>query len=306
MTSLESPLVNDLIRLALTEDLHAGDITSEACIAAGEGAEAVVRAREPLVVCGLPLAAQVCACYATFSSIPVRVSEVLVREGQQVGPQTPLVILEGELKALLSIERTLLNLLQRLSGVASYTQTVVEQAGALTILDTRKTTPGWRMLEKYAVRVGGGKNHRASLGEMVLVKNNHVDCQQGGTAAERMRVALTRVQRHVGPYTRVEVEVRSEEELEAALPFNPHSIMLDNMGDAQISRAVGIIRAYAQSAPAAGGNARVGSPFIEVSGGVTPERLAKLVGLGVHGVSMGALTTKATNKDISMSVRLKP
>ncbi|RIL11901.1 MAG: hypothetical protein DCC75_01400 [Proteobacteria bacterium] len=158
----------------------------------------------------------------------------------------------------------------------------------IELMDTRKTTPGWRLLEKYAVRVGGATNHRLSLGDMLLVKNNHVDAQQDKSRAQRMRTALRRIMKAKARKIGLEVEVRDLEELRAALEFKVPRIMLDNMNDRKVALAVEIVRRVAPET------------FIEVSGGVEMDRFKTLRKLGVNAVSMGSLTSQVRSVDISL------
>jgi nicotinate-nucleotide pyrophosphorylase (carboxylating) len=209
----------------------------------------------------------------------------LVDDGARVADADWLCELHGSTQHLLAIERTVLNFLQRMSGVATYTHSFCEQAKGLHVLDTRKTMPGWRVLDKYATRVGGARNHRTSLGDMVLVKNNHIDAHPGG-----IRAALAAVLAQKPLYMPWEVEVRDLTELAIALEFKPTIVMLDNFSDILISDAVALVRQNSHQ------------PLIEVSGGVHRERLSSLGALGIDAVSVGALTTQATNVDISMRI----
>jgi nicotinate-nucleotide pyrophosphorylase (carboxylating) len=241
-----------------------------------------VIAREELVTCGLPLVPVIFARLGWEVSI-----SLLVDEGEQVTEGVPLVVLEGSTRHLLSAERTILNFLQRMSGVATYTRRVVDVAHGITVLDTRKTMPGWRLLEKYSVVVGGGKNHRMHLGEMILVKNNHIDAHRGDIAG------LFEMLRHAKPwYTPVQCEVRTIEELLRVLPCQPELLLFDNMEDDRLAEALRFLEGIENP------------PLVEVSGNVPPARLATLAALGVRCVSMGGLTTRATNVDISL--RLTP
>ncbi len=275
-----TPAVKKLVALALEEDLAFGDITASLAVPEERTSRAHVVARQKLVVCGLAIVHEVVE--AGGWSIQV---DVLRQDGLEVDNETVLVELAGPTRALLAAERTILNFLQRLCGVATFVRQVCAVAPGLTILDTRKTMPGWRYLDKYAVRTGGARNHRFSLGDMILVKNNHIDAHPHG-----MRAALCAVKSGKPPYMRWEVEVRNLEELAVALEFSPDIIMLDNFPDDMIRQSVEIVRA------------RTPSPLLEVSGGVTKERLAALATLGVDAVSIGALTTRAPNADISMRI----
>lgn len=211
--------ITKLIELALLEDCITQDVTS-LCVVPVElrGAGKVI-AREELVYCGGPLVQRI----VEVSTLPVTVKNC-ESEGQLVADGTTLCILEGNMRALLSLERTALNFLQRLSGVATTTHRFVSQAHGLTVLDTRKTMPGWRLLDKYAVRIGGGHNHRMNLSDMILIKNNHIDAHAGDIKCVQ---ALLDKRPSSIP---VEVEVRTVDELSKVLKeMRPDRILLDNM-----------------------------------------------------------------------------
>lgn len=292
-----TPLIRKIIDLAIAEDLAMGDVTTRLTVEHGRRGLGRVVAREELVVCGLPLIHEIFTAAAWAANV-----KVLHQEGEVVQTDTVLAEVEGELAALLACERTVLNFLQRMSGVAATTRDLIRQAHGIQVLDTRKTIPGWRSLDKYAVRVGGGKNHRNNLGDMVLVKNNHVDAARRGahklSSGEKMRETLTKIWREnlsegaslKAPWMPIEVEVRNDEELAVALEFEPTVVMLDNFDDTMIIRAFELIR---QKRPAT---------RVEVSGGITPERLGRLKLLGVDTVSVGRITTHAVNRDISMRI----
>jgi len=182
---LESPLIGKLVDLALQEDLGQGDPTSKLCLDAQHRSRAFIIAKESFTVCGLPLLEVI----ARRAKSRIKI-EIIVKEGSKVKAGRPLAKISGPTREILACERTMLNFLQRLSAISTQTSRIVDCARGLTVLDTRKTTPGWRLLEKYAVRVGGGANHRLSLGDMLLIKNNHVDAQRGADRAQRMRTAL--------------------------------------------------------------------------------------------------------------------
>jgi len=279
---LDSTLVQKIIDLALEEDLSGGDITSTLTVPEGKGGAGELVAKEPLVVCGLPLVGRILQTVSHGSGqVKLHTSE-----GQKVQKGAVLATIQADLRSLLAAERTILNFLQRLSGVATLTARVCGRARGVAVLDSRKTTPGLRVLEKYAVRTGGGRNHRFSLGDMILVKNNHIDAN-GGSVSK----TLSRLHASAPLYMPVEVEVRSIDELIEALPFNPAVVMLDNMNDREIKRALSVIQQSGQAMQ------------VEISGGVTAERIPKLKSLGVKIVSMGALTTQAQNVDISMRIK---
>lgn len=275
-----SPLIRKLVTLALEEDLVHADITANLAVPVTHRSRAQVLARERLVVCGLGII----GCIVEEGRFSLQVSE-RAAEGTEVQAGAVIAELEGSTREILAAERTILNFLQRLCGVATHTRKVIEQANGLVVLDTRKTMPGWRALDKHATSVGGARNHRMSLGDMVLVKNNHVDANPGG-----MRGALEGVVAGMPLNMAWEVEVRNIDELRIALEFHPTIIMLDNFSDEGIAEAMPIIVSAARR------------PMVEASGGVRPERLAALKALGVDAVSAGFLTTHAPNVDISMRV----
>lgn len=270
-----------LIDLALEEDLSSGDITAELTIDERQSGRAELIAKEALVVCGGPLIG------AIAEQAHMEIScKLHYEEGGAAHPGQAIAELQGGLRHLLMLERTILNFMQRTCGVATYTRAFCKAANGITVLDTRKTMPGWRYLDKYSVRTGGGANHRKNLGEMVLVKNNHIDAN-GGSVEKTLRCVYA----GKAPYIPVEVEVRTLDELRAALPFRPNMIMLDNMSNQNIAQALEIC---AQQAP---------ETSIEISGGITESRLAELKSLGVKSISVGGLTTRARNVDISMAIR---
>lgn len=276
----DSPLVHRLVSLALDEDQARDDITAKITVPAGHASKAKVIARQRLVVCGLDIVPVIVKEGGWGLSVAKRATD-----GAWADDGDILVELAGSTRELLAAERTILNFLQRFSGVATSTRVFCEGITGLTILDTRKTMPGWRLLDKYAVRTGGATNHRLSLADMVLVKNNHIDAHPGG-----IKGALSDVVAHKPDGMPWEVEVRNLDELRVALSFKPTMIMLDNFKDDALTEAVGVVRASAHK------------PTLEVSGGVSKSRLAVIQATGVDAVSVGALTTQAPNVDISMRI----
>jgi nicotinate-nucleotide pyrophosphorylase (carboxylating) len=266
-----------LIELAIVEDIGPGDATSEAVLSPGLTLHAMIVAKNVGIVAGLPVAE------AVFS----RVDSALcftphVRDGDRVAPGDLVAEVEGPARGMLAAERTALNFLQRLSGIATLTRAFVDAVAGIgaTILDTRKTHPGYRVLEKYAVRMGGGQNHRMSLYDMLLVKDNHIEAAEGITAAvERARAAHSNLP--------IEVEVKNLDELREALTLDVDRIMLDNM-DLDEMRAAAEIAA--------------GRVPLEASGNVTLERVADIAATGVDYISIGALTHSAPALDLSMAV----
>ena len=270
-------LIQPVVAAALAEDLgRAGDVTAQACIDADARLAATFGVRQSGTVAGLA-----CARLAVLALDPYARFEVLAADGDRVEAGEVLARVEANARALLSAERTALNLLGRLSGVASLTRTyvdVIEGTGA-RIADTRKTTPGLRHLEKYAVRCGGGLNHRFGLDDAILIKDNHVAaCGGVGEALKRARAAA-------GHLMKIEVEVDSLAQLEEALPHRPDVIMLDNFDLDDLAAAVRM----------AGGEVT-----LEASGGVNLQTVRGIAESGVQVISVGALTHSATVLDIGL------
>lgn len=278
MPTLLAPSVHRLIDLALEEDLGRGDVTTLAVVPAGTQAQASIVAREKLVLAGLP------AAEAVFAAVdPAIDAKPLFADGDRVPARAPVMTLRGPAASLLAAERTALNFLQRLSGVATTTAAFVAAAGSsLRIVDTRKTTPGWRALEKAAVRAGGGHNHRFDLGGGVLIKDNHL-ALAGGVAA-----AVRRARAQAPHPLKIEVEVDTLEQLDQALEAGADVVLLDNFTSGDLVAAVARVR---QVTP---------RPLLEASGGVTLDRIPELARSGVDLVSIGALTHSAPAVDLSM------
>lgn len=283
--SLDLEEVSRLVDLAIREDAGSGDITSETLFDPGHLSRGVVLVHEEGVIAGLPV----------FRAVYRRISGAVrcafrVREGEAVGAGQEVVDLQGPTIMLLMGERTALNFLQRLSGIATLTRRLAGRAAGkgITLLDTRKTTPGLRSLEKYAVRIGGGRNHRMDLSEMCLVKENHI------AAAGGISAALEKMMRGGTGGKAVEVEVKDLRELEEALKFPIDRIMLDNFSPEEISKAVERIRL-------AFGKGR--GPKIEVSGGIGEGNIEAYFLDGVDYISVGALTHSARALDISMNLQ---
>ncbi len=277
MFELPSVVVDPVVDLALREDLASGDLTTEACIDAEARAVAHAVARERLVCCGGPVFARVFA--RLDASLEARAH---VAEGARVDAGARLWTVSGRARAILMGERVALNLVQRMCGIATQTRAHVDAVpdgcGA-RITDTRKTTPGLRALERYAVRVGGGHNHRDDLGAAVLVKDNHVAACGGVRAAiERARAAV--------PHTaKIECEVDSLQQLDEALDAGVDIVLLDNMPTRKVVEAV---------------RRAAGRALIEASGGVTIERVAELARAGVDAISVGALTHSVRAADVGL------
>jgi len=289
------PQTEQLISLALQEDLAFGDLTSQAIFPATHRSSARLLAREDLVLCGIAVAKRV------FERVdPALKINCLARDGQSLQAGEAIMQLEGSTIALLSAERTALNFLQRLSGIATQAKRFADVARAVQngaceartnksgvtqvgvrIADTRKTTPGWRALEKYAVRCGGCYNHRFSLGEHVMIKDNHV------AAAGSISKAVAAARQAAPHLSRIEVEADTLRQVDAAVAAGADVILLDNMQPAQIRTAVQRI---------------AGRALVEISGGVNLNNLADYVLPGVDVISIGALTHSAVAADLSMDI----
>jgi nicotinate-nucleotide pyrophosphorylase (carboxylating) len=270
--------IQSLIQLALSEDIGRGDATTELLIDAHLQATALLFIKQSARVAGLPVVE------AVFRELDPTVKVTrLVAEGADVTGKTAVCELRGNARSILTGERTALNFLARLSGIATKTRDAVQELeGTRTkLLDTRKTTPGWRELEKYAVRTGGGYNHRFGLDDMILIKDNHIALAGG------VKEAVMRARSGSALSLKIEVEVDTLEQLETALECGPDMILLDNMNDAELSRAVQIT------------NGRVP---LEASGNMTIERLRSVAQTGVDYISMGALTHSAVSVDVGLDI----
>jgi nicotinate-nucleotide pyrophosphorylase (carboxylating) len=273
---LEPGAYREIVRRALAEDLGWGDVTTDATVAAEQRARGVILVKSACVIAGLEVALE------TFRQLDPRVTvEVLRSDGDACTPGDVVARLQGSAAALLTAERTALNFMQRMSGTATITRRFVDAAGGrITILDTRKTTPTLRVLEKYSVRAGGGTNHRQGLDDGILIKDNHVRLAGGvAVAVQRMRAA--------GQQMPIEVEAQSLDQVDAAVAAGADVILLDNLTTAEIVEAIGRI----------GGRAKT-----EISGGVTLGRLPELAATGADYVSVGALTHSAPAADLSFEL----
>ena len=270
-------LVAEVVRAALAEDLgRGGDVTSQACVPADARLRCVFAARRPGVAAGLD-----CARLAVLALDPAADFKAMAADGDQIAAGDRIAWVDANARALLAAERTALNLLGRLSGIATLTRAyvdAVEGTGA-RIVDTRKTTPGLRALEKYAVRCGGGVNHRFGLDDAILIKDNHIAaCGSVAEAVRRARAAA-------GHLMKVEVEIDGLDQLEAALEHGPDVVMLDNFSLVDLAEAVRLTA----------GRAR-----LEASGGVTLETVRAIAETGVDVISVGALTHSASVLDIGL------
>jgi len=276
MEPLAAGAYRDLVRAALAEDRGHGDATSAATITEGQRARGVVVAKADIVIAGLDVAAE------AFRQVdPTAVVEVRWSDGARVQAGEVVAVVTGDARALLEAERTALNFLQRLCGIATLTAKFVDAAaGGITVLDTRKTTPGFRALEKYAVRCGGGTNHRMRLDDGILIKDNHKRLAGG------VREAAERAMKG-GHGLPVEVEVETLAEVDEVLATGVPRILLDNFTTYDIREAVSRVAGRAE---------------IEISGGVTLARIPELATTGARYVSVGALTHSAPSADLSFEL----
>jgi nicotinate-nucleotide pyrophosphorylase (carboxylating) len=277
---LSAAEIRRAVRAALAEDIGSGDATTLATVPANATAKAVMRAREPLVVAGLDFAE------AAFCELSPKIKiERLSRDGQRIVAGKILLKISGPARAILSAERVALNFLQRLSGIATTTAQFVEaiRGTSAQILDTRKTTPGWRRFEKYAVTCGGGKNHRIGLFDMILIKDNHLAALRNETP-NAIAAAIRRARKKF-PMLKVEVEADTLKQVEQAVNARADFILLDNMDLKQLRQAVKIV------------NGRVET---EASGGVNLKTVHAIAGTGVDFISVGALTHSARAVDIGL------
>jgi nicotinate-nucleotide pyrophosphorylase (carboxylating) len=284
-----------LVKWALSEDVGSGDITTLNALPAGVGARAVIVIKEPGVVAGLELAR------LTFRELdPALKFEALAQDGDRVQAGVALARVFGSAGSILTGERTALNFLQRLTGVATLTRRFVDrvQGTGAVILDTRKTTPGLRYLEKYAVKMGGGENHRFALWDMYLVKDNHIRAAGGLTAA------LDRIQR-TRQDVPLEVEVESLAQLREALRPEVDRILVDNRPVEEVARAVEDVDRWCREHPPEARRLRKGArrrPEIEVSGGITLANVRPFAETGVDYVSVGALTHSCPAVNLSLEI----
>jgi len=282
----EAACADRLIELALEEDFDGrGDLTAEATIPFDAQSACVFVARQPGVLCGLPIVERLAVRFGLSDDW-----SPALEDGDMLKPGTRIARLAGSTRAILGLERTALNFLQRLSGVASLTARFVQavEGTSAAILDTRKTTPGWRALEKYAVRAGGGVNHRMGLYDAVLIKDNHRAWLAAEDDADPIALAIDRARRHAPCGATVEIEVDTLEQFDRALAKRPDIILLDNFGLDTLAEAVRLR------------HARAPEVRLEASGGIR-ESTARAVALtGVDRISVGALTHSPPALDIGL------
>jgi nicotinate-nucleotide pyrophosphorylase (carboxylating) len=274
--------VRHLIQASIEEDLGRGDVTTESTIAEHVISRARLITKQEVVLAGMKVFIEVYA--ALDSAVHIKPSR---KDGDLLIPGTAIAELEGPARSLLAGERVALNFLQRLCGIATLTRRYVDAVRGynVEIVDTRKTTPGWRLLEKYAVRVGGGKNHRHDLGDGVLIKDNHI------VAAGGIRLAVEMARRHSHHLLKVEVEVETLEQVEEALQAGAEVIMLDNMPPAMLAEGVKMID---------------GRALVEASGGISLESVIDVARTGVDLISVGRLTHSAPAADIHVEFDIPP
>ncbi len=283
--ALPRHVLDDLIDRALGEDLGSGDLTSECCVEPGTQAVARAVARQSLVVCGGEVFARVFTQVDRDTQV-----ELLHPDGASVASDAVLWQVRGSARSLLSAERVALNFTQRMCGIATAArqyQSAVAEGHQTRVTDTRKTTPGLRVLERYAVRVGGAYNHRDNLGSAVLIKDNHI------IAAGSITATVERAKARAPHSSRIEVEVNTLTEVSEALRASADIIMLDNMDTPTVREALSLVH----DTKGAGG-----APIIEVSGGITLERIGELSAAGVDVISSGALTHSVPAADISLEL----
>jgi nicotinate-nucleotide pyrophosphorylase (carboxylating) len=282
MNQLNEDILARIVTAAVEEDVGAGDITANSVIEKNRQAKAEIVVEETCVVAGLPVAKLL---YETIDEELDFQKEV--EDGKAVGKATVIARLYGSARTILTGERVALNFLQRLSGIATLTSRFVEKTRQFgtKIMDTRKTTPGLRYLEKYAVRVGGGSNHRMGLYDMFLIKDNHLSAV-GEERSQAIPIAIERA-RKFNPNVQVEIEVESLQEFEQALQAQPDMILLDNMPVAEINEAVRMAK---------------GETVLEASGGVALENVEEVARTGVDCISIGALTMAARGINMKMEL----
>ncbi len=270
-------ILTETVRRALSEDIDRGDLTSEACVESTTEGTAKLNAREPIVVCGLPILEEV------YTQVDLLVDvERHVEDGDRCDSGMTLATISGPATSILLGERVALNFMQRLTGVSTMTKRFVDalpDGSSTRITDTRKTTPGLRAFERYAVRCGGGHNHREDLGAAVLIKDNHI------AAAGGVRHAVQRARAYAPHTCRIECEVDTPGQLQEALAAGADIVMLDNFDDEQVRHALTVVD---------------GRALVEVSGGITLDRVARLGALGVDVISVGALTHSSPARDLGL------
>ena len=277
-----------LIQMAIAEDLGQGDVTSELLFKAGATAKANIISREEIVVCGMDIAAEILRCYDERLKLKVRIGD-----GEAAHVASRLATIEGPLRPMLSAERVMLNFLQRLSGIATTTRKYVQaiQGTKAKIYDTRKTMPGWRILEKYAVRCGGGHNHRIGLYDGILIKDNHL-AQLGRNFQPKLREIIGRARKVKGvKFIAVEVD-HVDDQLNYVLEIPGIDIvLLDNMGQWQLKHAVEMRDEMCGKGK---------KPLLEASGNITLDNVSAIAQCGIDRIAVGAITHSARAVDLGL------
>ncbi len=274
----ENILIDRIVEQALLEDIGTGDITSESIVPYDLKAKGIIKTSEEGVVAGLDI------IYLVFKKLDPEICfQSKIKDGKNILPGEVLAKISGSARTILKGERVALNFLQRMSGIATITSKFCQQVKdfPVRIVDTRKTTPGLRILEKYAVRMGGGHNHRFGLYDTVLIKDNH------RAVAGGIKSAVNSVQKQISHTVKIEVEVENLSQLQEALKVQVDIIMLDNMDLETMKEAVKIVK---------------GKTLIEASGEITLEKVRKIAQIGVDLISVGALTHSVKSLDISMEI----
>ena len=274
----ENILIDKIIEQALLEDIGTGDITTESIIPSNLKAKGIIKTSEEGIVAGLDI------IYLVFKKLDPEICfQSKIKDGNKILPGEILAEITGPARTILKGERVALNFLQRMSGIATITSKFCQKAKDLPvrIVDTRKTTPGLRILEKYAVRMGGGHNHRFGLYDAVLIKDNHIAVAGG------IKSAVNSVQKQISHTVKIEVEVENLSQLQEALKVQVDIIMLDNMDLETMKEAVKMVK---------------GKTLIEASGGITLEKVRKIAQTGVDLISIGALTHSVKALDINMEI----
>ena len=293
MTDLDKKRVDAIVRFALKEDVWTGDLTSQAVLDRFLKADGVIVSREDAVICGMDIAERIFA--AVDCSLRFRPA---VKDGDIIHPGMEIAFIEGEAHSILKAERTALNFMSLMSGVATNTKKMVDavKGTGIKVYDTRKTIPLHRYLQKYAVTVGGGINHRKGLWDMVLIKDNHIrafSMQTGITEpSELFPKIIERARSQVQKNIKVEIEVESLTECEAALSARPDVIMLDNMSSDLAAKASGIRKKMGLE----------GIVLFEVSGGITLKNIHEFANTGVDIISSGAITSSVHSIDLSLEI----
>lgn len=275
--NLDTSHIDELVKKTLSEDIQNGDITTRNILHDEKNAVAEVTALEPMVLCGLEI------FKAIFKELTTKVAftSFEYNDGDEITAEETIIKIQCGAIPLLEGERSALNILQWLSGIATLTRKFVKKAAPVKVLDTRKTTPGLRIFEKYAVKCGGGTNHRFGLYDQVLIKDNHIE------AAGSITNAMNQVRKNVNQDKKLEIEVKNLKEVKEAINNEADIIMLDNMSIETIKKSISLIN---------------GKSKIEISGGVTYDKLAEISKTGADYVSVGALTHSAPAVDINMKI----